>query len=149
MTAFPNFNMALARSTSATNTSNTNYVSAGLAIPIGAGEKLLLTYSLNIQGSGTGGLRFKTAALPQNASARMFMNGNSTAVTAYTVASSTTPATSPGNWNTFAGTGVLFVTLLVANSATAGTVDLQFGPVTNGQTATVHMGSNVVAYKVA
>jgi hypothetical protein len=120
MTAFPNFNMALARSTSATNTSNTNY-----------------------------GLRFRTAALPQNASARMFMNGNSTAVTAYTVASSTTPATSPGNWNTFAGTGVLFVTLLVANSATAGTVDLQFGPVTNGQTATVHMGSNVVAYKVA
>lgn len=132
-----------------THTQSASFVTAGLIVPIGASERLSIEYTLLCACSSTGGVRIQTAALPSGATGRITVQGTTSAITASTILGSTTPATSLGSWNTFNGIGILYVQLYVANSTTAGSIDMQFSPVTNGQTATMHIGSRVVAYKVA
>jgi hypothetical protein len=131
-----------------TNAASASFVTTGLSVPINPGEKLLINVTLIIQCSSTGGVKLQTTALPAGASARMSLEGNTTAATAYAAVSTTTPATSPQTWVTFAGTGMVTGVIEVEAGSAGGTIDLQFAPFTNAQTATVHVGSNLLAMRV-
>lgn len=131
-----------------TNAASASFVTTGLTVPLNPGEKLIINLSLVVQCSSTGGVKLQTAALPAGATARLSLEGNTTAATAYAAVTTTAPATSPQTWVAFAGTGMVFGVLEVEVGATGGTLDLQFAPATNGQTATIHLGSNALALRV-
>lgn len=131
-----------------TNAASATFVTTGLTIPLNPGEKLVINLSLIVQCSSTGGVKIQTAALPAGATARLSLEGNTSAVTAYTAVSTTTPATSPQTWVTFAGVGMVSGVLEIEVGATGGTLDLQFAPGVNAQTATILVGSNALALRV-
>lgn len=130
-----------------TNNNSAVFVTTGLSMLLNPGDKVVINVVLIVQGSSTGGVKLQTSALPAGATGRLTLRGTTTAVTIESVVSSATPAVSPQTWVTFAGTGLVTGTLEVEVGTTGGVLDLQFAPAVNAQVATIHVGSNAIAYR--
>jgi hypothetical protein len=143
--------MQIARATDLTMSASSS-TSLGLSFPYAVGQKWAATFFLMVTTSaGTAGLSFKLNTLPTGVTGRMMVSGNTTGVTASSVAHSTTLTTALTTAPVLFSasfSGWIEVQIWVTGGSGAGTIDLML--VTGAsQAGTIWSGSYVNLVRVA
>jgi hypothetical protein len=132
-----------------TNTLTTAANVAGLSFAIGANEVWIFDFILRIGSSSTTGCKYAITT-PAGATLMAIVFGNTTAITAFNEEILTASGTLTAAVYQAIATqnGMLRISGVVRNGATAGTVQLQQAKVTSG-TATVGANSSLMARRAA
>jgi hypothetical protein len=131
------------RTTTATGMANVT----DLAVAIGANETWSFEASLCAGCNNTGGSQF-SVAIPVGAAMRVKAEGNTNTATGWTAGVLTTSdAASPTMLNVSAQGRSVDLRGVVVNGANAGSIQVRFKSVTNGQTTTVNANSYITGRK--
>lgn len=118
-----------------------------LAIAIGAGEAWSFDAYLSAGCNNTGGSQF-SVTVPAGATVRATANGNTNSATAFTNGTiAASDGASPTMLNVSAQNRLVEIHGVVVNGANAGSIQVRFKSVTNGQTTTVSANSFITARK--
>lgn len=137
--------------TASTSTTATTMITTGLSVTIGVGQTWVFDYTVMLSCSGVGGVKIAFAALPANVTGRVVYNGNVASATASRTNVLTT-FTTVNNWSTFnsaAAPVVVYATAYLVSTTGVGTIDLQYGSVTAGQTSLICNGSGVIGVRIS